>query len=242
MSRFYGRAAGAFGSRRLGSVYGGGGPLTDNIGTPVYLGNFSSITSANTVAMTLAQPVPAGALIVVTAEVDSATRTITGVIDSGSNTYAKAVDENHATAGKHLYQWYAMNATAMAAGQSITAQLSTIATSRRAIEAWCVTGVLTAGALDKIAVGQGTGTALAAASTGALSQAGEISFSSFLTADTGTALTSTEGGSGAAFLTGAGRMATFWKQRDTTDAVVATAATGNAAWLAATATYKGVLS
>lgn len=241
--RFYGRAAGPFGGKQLGGGFGTGGPLTDNIGTPTYLGNFSSITSANTVAMTLSNPVPAGSLIVVSCEVDSATRTIDSIIDSGSNSYAKAVDENHATGSRHLYQWYAMNATAMSAGQSITANLSTIATTRRAIEAYCVSGVKTTLALDKTAVGQGTGTALSTASTGVLSQAGEISFASFLTVDTGTALTSSDGSSGVgAFLTGAGRMATFWKQRDTADAVTATAATGNAVWVAAVATYRGVLS
>lgn len=215
---------------------------TGSIGARTYLGNNSSTTSASTVTMTLTGAVTAGDSIVVSCEVDSATRTITSVIDSAGNTYAVDIDRNHASAGRHLYIFSCHNALALSVGQSITANLSTVATSRRAIEAFTISGLKDTGAFDKSSSNEGTGTALTTGSSGTLSQAAELVVGAFLTAST-SAFTMGSGWSGqGAFLTGAGRLATEIKTVSATTAQDADATCGSAAWVAVLASYRAELT
>src|SRR5690606_27094479 len=146
------------------------------IGTPITLGTLASATpGASSYALTTTAAIVAADLVVVGFTYDGNTAlSVVSVTDTAGNTYARAVQSLSGTVVAEI--WYCQNASAMASGNSITANLSTTAGGASptiCIFAARVTGAALGGALDQSAHQEAT-TSTPSVTTGALAIADEV--------------------------------------------------------------------
>lgn len=116
------------------------------IGTPTAIGQNSTSAAASSLVLTTTAAVPAGAMIVLEiANHNSAAVVPSSVTDSAGNTYTLISAINSSAVSETLA--YALNATALASGSTIT--ITFPSTRNAAAAAYYVTGIATSGAVDQ---------------------------------------------------------------------------------------------
>lgn len=116
------------------------------IGTPTAIGQNSTSSAASSLAITTTAAVPAGAMIVLEiANHNSASVVPSSVTDSAGNTYTLISSINSSAVSETLA--YALNATALASGSTIT--ITFPSARNAAAAAYYVTGIATASAVDQ---------------------------------------------------------------------------------------------
>lgn len=116
------------------------------IGTPTAIGQNSTSAAASSLVLTTTAAVPAGAMIVLEiANHNSAAVVPSSVTDSAGNTYTLISAINSSAVSETLA--YALNATALASGSTIT--ITFPSTRNAAAAAYSVTGIATASAVDQ---------------------------------------------------------------------------------------------
>jgi formylmethanofuran dehydrogenase subunit C len=142
------------------------------IGTPTAIGQNATSSSATSLVITTTAAVPAGAMIFLEiANHNSAAVVPSSVTDSAGNSYTLVSAANSSSVSETLA--YALNASALASGQTITI---TFPSSRNAAAAaYSVTGIATASAADQQATNTtGSGASPSVGPTGTTTQADEL--------------------------------------------------------------------
>ena len=142
------------------------------IGTPQKIGSNSTSAAAATLTITTTVAVAAGeAILVAIANHNTAAVVPSSVTDSAGNTYTLITAPNSSAVSGTLA--YAINATALASGQTIT--ITFPSTRNAAAVASRVSGIATASAFDQSATNTtGSGTAASVGPTGTTTQADEL--------------------------------------------------------------------
>lgn len=163
-------------------------PSVVPIGTPTSIGTNTANSGGTTIAITTTANIAAGNLVfVATCVQHDAGITVTGVSD-GTNTYTRAITQDSSGAipqGGDI--WYKANATAVAAGATLTVTYSGTTLYGKAVAAGQVSGISTSSTLDKTNAGPGTAVTNPTVSTGVLSYSNEIVVGAFCTQSTITA-------------------------------------------------------
>ncbi len=152
--------------------------------TRVLLGTSVTALLGSTTTLTLGQPVPAGSLVIV--QVAARGNTPIGVTDSKANAWTMAVAVENSTSQAVAAIFYGHVATALVAGDTITASVGGFAQPNdRAIGALIAGGV---SALDQIGTAQATTVTPSVATLGAVTAASElfigVTATGFITPDT----------------------------------------------------------
>lgn len=144
----------------------------------VALSNSNNSPSGSTFASTVTRATATGdaILVSVTLNANPTTVTVSSVTDSKSNSYSLVQSENAGT-GFNVYQFIALNTTALTTSDTITINFSAANTGPVNVIALDCGGVVTASATDKTATGGGGDPQ--SISSGTLSQAAEIAVGSW---------------------------------------------------------------
>lgn len=161
----------------------GGGAGTVPIATPVAIGTSFANSGAASITFSTTGAVPAGALLCLySGSQGTAARTITSTGD-GTNALALVIGQSETGAGVERGElWCLPNAAAVGSGATFTVNYNLGPNFGYVVTAFYVTGIITASATDKTAVGPGTIITSPTATTATLSQTNEIAICGFTTA------------------------------------------------------------
>lgn len=218
------------------------------IGTPADLGgkNIAASANTNTVALTTTVAADPGDTIIVKVMSSTIGRVLSSVADSAGNTYTVDITSNDGTNDGNVYICSAPVTTQLPIGGTITATFASSLTSIRGIMAMKVSGVASAGRLDRTAVGTNTTSGWSAVDSAPTTQADELLVGAAVFASTQTGVPGTHFAGGTTYneiFDFNGQAKTFYGEwlvvsSTGTFRAAGTWSASGARWFAAFASYK----